>query len=450
MNSSSHPSQRPQPGPAHVRPIWDGENLVAPSPYAPPPEPEPAPRFWTKDRAFGSKTDPRRIVGLDAARGFALLGMIAIHVLPAYNEYTGEPTFIWTLFAGHAAALFAVLAGITVALLTGGSRPHVGSRRKRSRTSLITRALLIFVLGLLLDQLHLTVYNILPYYGLMFLLAVPLISLRIRYLQLGVAAFATLGPVAVFLTNQWGGYTTILNPQFSDLFNMPVDTFITLFIGGTYPAATWMTYLCLGMAVGRLNLHWLINHVNLIIVGGFLSVVGFVMSTFLVDYAGGFRQLYYYSDGYEAQDITDIIDYGPQDHLPTDTWWWLTINGPHTNTPFSILSSAGLALVLIGVFLVTARVSRYILEPLISIGSMSLTLYTVHLLSLFLFSSTFKTEPVLWFIIQVLGALIFGVGWHLAVGRGPLESVISRTCSRVAVALVPDSPEPVITEAKSS
>ena len=98
----------------------------------------------------------------------------------------------------------------------------------------------------------------------------------------------------------------------------------------------------------------------------------------------------------------------------------------------------------------TARVSRYILEPLISIGSMSLTLYTVHLLSLFLFSSTFKTEPVLWFIIQVLGALIFGVGWHLAVGRGPLESVISRTCSRVAVALVPDSPEPVITEAKSS
>lgn len=415
-----------------------------------PPEPDYTPKRWTQDRAFGSRTDPRRVVGLDAARGFALIGMIAIHVLPAYNEFTSEPTLIWTLFAGHAAGLFAVLAGITIALLTGGTTPHVGARQVRSRASLVTRALVLLVIGLALNQLPLTVYNILPYYGLMFLLSVPLISLRIRYLSVCAALFATLGPVLVFLTNRWGGYTTTRNPNFSDLFNMPVDTLITLLIGGTYPAATWMTYLCIGMAVGRLNLHWLVSHVRLIVLGVSLSGAAVVISTFLIDYAGGFRYLYNYTEGYDTQDITDVFSYGPKDHLPTDTWWWLMINGPHTNTPFSILSTAGLALLSIGAFLVVARIANYILEPLIFAGSMTLTLYVLHLLSLLAFSSVFDSAPVLWFIIQVVGALIFGTGWHLARGRGPLEAIVSRISSRVAIAFVPDSPSSVTVEGKSS
>ena len=450
MNSSLHSHERPQPGPAQVRPIWDGENLVVPSPHTPPPEPERDLKRWTKDNAFGSRIDPRRIVGLDAARGFALLGMIAVHVLPAYNEYTGEPTLIWTLFAGHAAGLFAVLAGLTVALLTGGSNPHAGSKLDRSRASLIVRALLILLLGLSLDQLQLTVYNILPYYGLMFLLTVPLVTLRIRYLLACAVASTLVGPIAIFMTNKWGGYTTTHNPNFFDLVNMPIDTGITLFLGGTYPAATWIAYLCVGLAIGRMNLHWLATHVRLIVIGGILSATGFVLSTLLIDYAGGFRQLYFHTVDYEAQDIRDVISFGPEDHLPTDTWWWLLINGPHTNTPFSIISTIGLALLSIGTFLVVARVSGQILVPLISSGSMTLTLYTLHLLSLSAFSDDFESTPIIWFAIQALGAVMIGIGWHLARGKGPLEVAISKVCSRIAIAFVPDSPRPVLVEAKPS
>ena len=47
------------------------------------------------------KTDPgglddalirptRRLVGIDAARGLALIGLMAIHILPSWNEETGE------------------------------------------------------------------------------------------------------------------------------------------------------------------------------------------------------------------------------------------------------------------------------------------------------------------------------------------------------------------------
>ena len=35
----------------------------------------------------------RRLVGIDAARGLALIGLMAIHLLPAWNEETGEASW---------------------------------------------------------------------------------------------------------------------------------------------------------------------------------------------------------------------------------------------------------------------------------------------------------------------------------------------------------------------
>lgn len=35
----------------------------------------------------------RRLVGIDAARGLALVGLMAIHILPSWNEETGEASF---------------------------------------------------------------------------------------------------------------------------------------------------------------------------------------------------------------------------------------------------------------------------------------------------------------------------------------------------------------------
>ncbi|MUN64653.1 DUF1624 domain-containing protein, partial [Kocuria sediminis] len=56
------------------------------------------------------------MVGVDAARGLALIGLIAVHILPEETETTGEPTWSYLLFAGDSAALFALLAGVGLAL----------------------------------------------------------------------------------------------------------------------------------------------------------------------------------------------------------------------------------------------------------------------------------------------------------------------------------------------
>ena len=102
--------------------------------------------------AEGRRTT-RGIMGADVARGFALVGMIAVHTLPASVGTTDQPSLAWALFGGHSAALFAVPAGVGLAFLTGGRNPRKGLEARRARVGLAVRALLLFTLGLLLNTL---------------------------------------------------------------------------------------------------------------------------------------------------------------------------------------------------------------------------------------------------------------------------------------------------------
>ena len=111
-----------------------------------------------------------RIVGVDVARCVALVGMIATHVLPA-RAADGSLTLAHELAGGRAAALFAVLAGTSLALMSGGEQPVHGAERGRITVGLAVRAFLIALIGVLLGQLPTTIAIILVYYGMLFLLA---------------------------------------------------------------------------------------------------------------------------------------------------------------------------------------------------------------------------------------------------------------------------------------
>ena len=78
-------------------------------------------------RKSGGQPASGRLHGIDAARGLALLGMMATHLLPTF-ESTADltPTWIGLTFSGRAAALFAVLAGVGLALSTGKRKPVQG------------------------------------------------------------------------------------------------------------------------------------------------------------------------------------------------------------------------------------------------------------------------------------------------------------------------------------
>ncbi|WP_229565575.1 DUF418 domain-containing protein [Kocuria rhizophila] len=446
------PGQRPQPGPRPPREVWLGDRgdegrtaaeselwTAATPVVTAPPRSTTAPRQGAVTRnvtsADGRRTR-RRIMGVDVARGFALVGMIAVHVLPAVSEATGEASLEWRLFAGHSAALFATLAGVSLAFMTGGRHPRRGRDGTRARVSILVRALVLFVIGLSINLLELPVYNILIYYGLMFLVAIPFTVLSVRWLLTCSALFAVVMPFLM----QWS--LSVLpahvygNPGFAELFTDPTAVFAELFLTGTYPALPWMTFICLGMALGRLPLSRDRVQVLLVIVGAVLAAAARGVSLLMLLRFDLENALVDATPWMTADDVWNIQIYGPDPQLPDTSYLWLLLSGPHTNTPFALLESAGLAMVALGAFLLLCRVIGKWLTWLGAMGSMTLTLYVSHLVLLaFVWTDT---TPWFWFLVQVAVAALFAVAWQQAVGNGPLERLVTRVSKGAAAAVVLD------------
>jgi uncharacterized membrane protein len=197
-------------------------------------------------------TRPGRVIGVDVARGVALFGMMAVHIYDALDD--DAPTAAWVVAGGRSAATFVLIAGVSLAFMSGGRRVVHGSDRLAASAGLAVRALLIGAIGLVLgfwDTAGVDV--ILPYYGLMFLLAIPILTLPPRVLAVISAAFLVLGPVLLVLTARVGSVTP-RHLTAVTLVTDPAGLLTQLVLTGFYPAVAYMTYLCVGIALGRLDL----------------------------------------------------------------------------------------------------------------------------------------------------------------------------------------------------
>ncbi|HEY5247849.1 MAG TPA: heparan-alpha-glucosaminide N-acetyltransferase domain-containing protein, partial [Dermatophilaceae bacterium] len=196
----------------------------------------------------------KRVVGIDAARGVALLGMVAVHALYESNAQ-GNPTVSFTIAAGRSAALFAVLAGVGISLSTGRQKATMGREGCAAAASLVARALALAVIGLALGQFDSTFGTvILVYYGALFLLAIPLLFLPTRAVVVTGVVIAFVVPVLSQLVR--GGLPASLgdHPTAAYLLASPVRVLADVFVTGEYPALPWLAYVCAGLAIGRLQL----------------------------------------------------------------------------------------------------------------------------------------------------------------------------------------------------
>ena len=122
-----------------------------------------------------------RLHGIDAARGLALLGMMATHLLPTFESNADlTPTWIGLTFSGRAAALFAVLAGVGLALSTGKHEPLQGPDLSAARRGIALRALVIAAVGLSLGGLEVNLAIILVHYAVLFLCVLPFLGLGLK------------------------------------------------------------------------------------------------------------------------------------------------------------------------------------------------------------------------------------------------------------------------------
>ncbi|MDK1328664.1 heparan-alpha-glucosaminide N-acetyltransferase domain-containing protein [Arthrobacter sp. zg-Y1143] len=373
----------------------------------------------------------RRIGGVDAARGAALVAMMAIHVLPGWNE-DFEPTFTWLVFAGRGAALFALLAGVSLAFMSGGQYPPRGERMTAARLGLAVRAVLITVIGLLLGFLVIYAQVILVYYGVMFLLALPLLRLRARTLLILSALIALTAPVLMQATRDSLADMGGVEPNFSTLVQAPGDVLGQVLLSGTYPALPWMAYVCAGLAIGRLDLAERKVQLRLVVAGVGLAVATAALSAFLLGPLGGRDQLVDAASVWSStpeETVYDTLMWGPDPTLPTDTWWWLASLTPYSSTPLVLLNTIGTAVAFLGILLLLGKAASAVLAPLAVLGKMTLTLYSLHLL--LLATGLFEDRPPLSLIVQLMIVAGFAYAWQRFNAQGPLERVVSEASKRV-------------------
>ncbi|MGH8919625.1 MAG: heparan-alpha-glucosaminide N-acetyltransferase domain-containing protein, partial [Actinomycetes bacterium] len=379
---------------------------------------------------------PTRLAGVDAARGLAVLGMIITHV-----AITSESTVV-AVADGRSSILFAMLAGVSLSLLTGGRsiHPALGVDRRR----LAVRAGLLFVLGLLLEEISSGPFVILCYYAVMFLLALPLLRVRPALLLGGAAVWAVVGPL---LSYGLRASSPIPDPDgirltFADFTSLPAigDAAGQLLVTGIYPVLTWMPFLLAGIAVGRLDLRSTAVRVRLLVGGVTAAVMGYGGSWLALNVLGGqaalLRGLTAYANSIGSSPnalLRQFADlYGT---VPAVTPAFLLVDTPHSGTPFEIIGSGGVAISVLAGCLLVAGPARVALLPLTSVGALALTVYAGHILVLGMLPyGTPWVLPNPWpLTIGFLGgAIAFAWLWRSVVGRGPLERLVHSISLRAA------------------
>ncbi|UXY30246.1 DUF418 domain-containing protein [Streptomyces sp. HUAS TT20] len=378
----------------------------------------------------------RRLIGIDLARGLAVFGMYSAHVGP--DVTVGGPVgFLLETARGRSSALFALLAGFSVVIITGRPHPRTGRSGRQAVARIVIRAVVLLALGYALTALDTQVDVILSFYALLFLTVLPLYRLRAGTLALIAAASALILPQVLYVIRtsiddgNWADIVTARDPL---ALTTGTDGVIELLFNGEYPVLTWIPFLIAGMAVARLDLARPGIRSRLALAGGALSVLGYGGSWLalrLVPHA--LSAVASATDGGSASSAwwSDTVG-EPEDHPPLA---WLLVAAPHSQTTFSIVGNTGVALAVVAACLTVAdrmpRLTR-LARPVAAVGMMALTVYALHIVALWFFSDVWYVAAIegqtLSALTVLLGfiaaATLLATVWTRLFRRGPLEQLL--------------------------
>ncbi|WP_052809807.1 heparan-alpha-glucosaminide N-acetyltransferase domain-containing protein [Streptomonospora alba] len=381
----------------------------------------------------------KRLVGIDTARGLAVLGMFVIHVGLGWSLGSDGTNPLTDLVSGRAAALFALLAGVSIALISGGSTPATGHAKGVALWRVVIRGAIMLPVGVGLTMLDTPVSVILAYYAVFFVLAVPLIDERWKVVAGAAAVLAAAGPLASFwLRSLIADEGPLSGPvaafdAYDPLVALSGSGVIDLLATGSYPALTWLPYVLAGLALGRLDLASLRVRAGLVGTGAALAALGYGLSWTAMNAMGGRERL---EATYTASALADHGGYTSTDQamahgfngtVPVNDWVWLLTALPHSGTPLEILGAGGVAIAVLGLCLLAERALRWIAYPVAAVGALALTVYVGHVLLIWVAENDlWRRTPLQWatdnLALTVLAASLVGAtAWRLTVGRGPLE-----------------------------
>ena len=322
-----------------------------------------------------------RLVGVDVARGLAILGMFVAHAVPRFDDSE-------LLVDGRSSILFATLAGVSLGIITGGAHPLERGVRSPRRQQIVLRAVVLFVLGVGLSTLGSGIAIILDYYALMFLGVLPLLFLRRRALTVIAVVLAVAAPA---LAAAVGDERPDMNP---------IRYLAQLYLlTGYYPALIWIPFLIAGLICVRSGLTSPRTQMLMIGLGTAVSVLGYGAAAVL--------------PGVTAEE--------------------------HSGSTAEVLGSGGLAIAIIGALVwltapereTAGHVIRGVLWPLAATGSMALTIYTLQIVTLAIASDLRDDGGLIdypgWPLLIGMSAasIVFASLWRRFLGNGPLERLVT-------------------------
>ncbi len=357
--------------------------------------------------SFGKRA---RIEGYDIARAVAVLGMVVVNFKVAMGADSSEGWLgsLAGLLDGKAAATFVVLAGVGMSLMARRAlAASDASQLGQVRRTLLGRALFLFVVGLAYTPLWNA--DILHFYGVYIALGAFVLSWSGLALA-GVAAAVNVGFLLMLVTLDYEAGWNWANLEYEGIFS-PVGMLRHLFFNGFHPVFPWLTYLLLGIWLGRQDLT---DRARRLQIGGAgLAVVVGVsgLSRWLVGLIGV------------------AIDGDPETTVA------LFGTTPMPPNVFAMLAGSGAAVFVIAAAIELEQHIRglRLTRALVAAGQLALTLYVAHVVlgmgGLLLIgrlegqSLVFALGSAAAFMVL---AVVFADVWRARWSRGPLEAVMRR------------------------
>lgn len=302
----------------------------------------------------------QRVVGYDLARALAVFGMVLVNfkvVMSAGHRGPGWLVQLAGLFDGRAAALFVVLAGVGIALMSKRAREDGDvTLLAANRRTLLKRAAFLFVVGLLYTPLWPA--DILHFYGVYLVLAALFLNASAKRIAAGIVLVVTAFAIMMNSLNYsegWNWFTLSYSG-----FWTPAGMVRHIFFNGFHPVFPWVGFLLLGMLLGRVDLASSQCARRRVFLWGLaVMIVAESMSWLLVDH---------FSQGANFFERLDIVSlYGTE---------------PMPPMPLYMFAAGGLACCIIAVAVALGEcfANTIWMRSLAATGQLALTLYVAHVI----------------------------------------------------------------------
>lgn len=333
---------------------------------------------------------------------------------------------------GRSSILFATLAGFSLVLIAGRRQPKTGRAGRQAKARIAIRALVLIALGTVMTMFYGDVV-ILAFYGVYFLLALPLAKYSAKTLAIIAAALALITPQLAFVLR------SLLTEPVRHAINAhdPLEKLssvgvLDLLLTGMYPTITWLPFIIAGMALARLDLAFPAVQARVATLGAGLTLLGYGLSRLL----GGPNALGSTAESGPPPGAGGKMPpgAGSEAFLPQGSASSLLLAGPHSGTTFDIVGSVGFAiLVIVAATAAMARLPRLrrLATPIIAVGTMSLTAYVGHFVAMSAFTlapnGSYGPPQPSWtpLLLLILGAMVFATIWSRFFRRGPLEYLLN-------------------------